>query len=142
MHQRMNNWGQTLYIYCSPNEKTSPLLDQISHPPFLGWPKKALHCCSAALAHNQTHGVILPSVDLGSPVGTDGERSQFASLLFLPLNLWYVVMKDLAKRRILQSFQFNLLKQICIIYSFVYELLKLVLLLPVAIARVERHFQL
>ena len=35
------------FVHCSPNERNSPLLDQISHPSILGWPKKALHCRSA-----------------------------------------------------------------------------------------------
>ena len=67
-------------------------------PPFyLGLAQEGPALPLGNAAYNQTHGV-----------GTDGERrSQFASLLFLPMN---VVMKDLAKRRILQSFQFNLLK--------------------------------
>ena len=53
------------FVHCSPNERNSPLLDQISHPSILGWPKKALHCRSAM--RHTTRRTELEQMGSGDP---------------------------------------------------------------------------
>ena len=47
------------FVYCSPNEKTKPPLDQIFHPPVLGWPKKAQFASLLFLPQNLGLGCVV-----------------------------------------------------------------------------------